>query len=108
MPEGGFRCRGRGAKPAWGSSAANAKPQSSERRQVLDSATTNVGQAADPQTIAAIRLVAWGSGGILRPAPEDFAMLRLFLLALLPQVGGLLLLVGRHSAASNRAEPVCR
>jgi hypothetical protein len=74
-----------------------------ERRQVLDSAMTSVGQAADPQAVAASRLVAWGSGGMLRPAPEDFAMLRLVLLALLPQIGGLLLLVGRHSAASNEA-----
>jgi hypothetical protein len=72
-----------------------------ERRQVLDSAMTSVGQAADPQTVAAIRLVAWGSGGMLRPALEDFAMLRLILLALMPQIGGLLLLVGRHSAAFN-------
>jgi hypothetical protein len=75
-----------------------------ERRQVLDSAMTSVGQAADPQTVAAIRLVAWGSGGTLRPAPEDFAMLRLILLALLPQIGGLLLLVGRHSAALNETK----
>jgi hypothetical protein len=29
---------------------------------------------------------------------EDFAMLRLVLLALLPQIGGILLLIGRHSA----------
>jgi hypothetical protein len=72
-----------------------------ERRQVLDSAMTSVGQAADPQAVAASRLVAWGSGGMFRPAPEDFAMLRLTLLALLPQIGGLLLLVGRHSAGSN-------
>jgi hypothetical protein len=42
-----------------------------ERRQVLDAATTSVGQAAAPQTVAAIRLVAWASGGTLRPAPED-------------------------------------
>jgi hypothetical protein len=68
-----------------------------ERRQVLDSAMTSVGQAADPQTDAAIKLVAWGSGGMLRPVPEDFAMLRLILLALLPQIGGVLLMVGRNS-----------
>lgn len=68
-----------------------------ERRQLLNSAMTSVGQAADPQTDAAIKLVAWGSGGMLRPAPEDFAMLRLILLALLPQIGGVLLMVGRKS-----------
>jgi hypothetical protein len=70
-----------------------------ERRQVLDSAMTSVGQAADPPTDAAIKLVAWISGGMMRPAPEDFAMLRLILLALLPQIGGMLLLVGRHPSA---------
>jgi hypothetical protein len=68
-----------------------------ERRQILDSAMTSVGQAADPQTDAAIKLVAWGSGGMLRPAPEDFAMLRLALLVLLPQMGGILMMVGRNS-----------
>jgi hypothetical protein len=72
-----------------------------ERRQVLDSAMASVGLAADPQTDAAIKLVAWGSAGMLRPAPEDFAMLRLMLLALLPQIGGLLMMVGRHSASLN-------
>ena len=70
-----------------------------ERRQILDSATASVGQTADPQTDAAIKLVTWVSGGLLRPKPEDFAMLRLILLALLPQIGGILLLVGRRSAS---------
>jgi hypothetical protein len=70
-----------------------------ERRQVLDAAMASVGQAADPQTDAAIKLVAWASADILRPAPEDFAMFRLLLLALLPQVGGILMMVGRHSAS---------
>jgi hypothetical protein len=67
-----------------------------ERRQVLDGAVAAVGQVADPQTDAAIKLVAWASLGALRPAPNDFAMLRLVLLALLPQIGGLLMLVGRR------------
>lgn len=66
-----------------------------ERRQILDNAMTSVGQMADPQTDAAIKLVAWVSGGLLHPAADDFAMLRLILLALLPQIGGILLLVGR-------------
>lgn len=69
-----------------------------ERRQVLDSAAASVGQTADPQSDAAIKLVTWVSYGMLRPDREDFAMLRLVLLALLPQIGGILLLVGRHSA----------
>jgi hypothetical protein len=69
-----------------------------ERRQVLDSAVASVRQTADPQSDAAIKLVTWVSYGMLRPDREDFAMLRLVLLALLPQIGGILLLVGRHSA----------
>ena len=68
-----------------------------ERRHLLDAVITSVGQAADPQTDAAIKLVAWISGGMMRPAPEDFAMLRLILLALLPQIGGMLLLIRRRS-----------
>jgi hypothetical protein len=72
-----------------------------ERRQLLDSAMTSVGQTADPQTDAAIKLVAWGSSGMLRPAPEDFAMLRLILLALLPQIGGMLLLIRRRSKTTG-------
>jgi len=73
-----------------------------ERRQVLDSALASVGQSADAQGDAAIRLVTWLSHGLLRPTMEDFAMLRLVLLALLPQIGGILLLVGRHSALKSR------
>jgi hypothetical protein len=75
-----------------------------DRRQLLDSAIRTVGQAADPQTDAAIKLVAWGSAGMLRPAPEDFAMFRLILLALLPQIGGILMMVGRHSASLDEVE----
>ena len=66
-----------------------------ERRQALDTATQAVGQSADPQTDAAIRIVAWATRGALRPAGNDFAMLRLVLLALLPQIGGILLMVSR-------------
>ncbi|MDA9477900.1 hypothetical protein XI03_26160 [Bradyrhizobium sp. CCBAU 65884] len=69
-----------------------------ERRQALETAVAAIGRAADPQTDAAVKLVAWATFGSLRPASEDFAMLRLVLLALLPQVGGLLMLVARGSA----------
>jgi hypothetical protein len=67
----------------------------SDRRQALDAAMRGVEHTADPQTEAAIRIVAWTSLGTLRPTPDDFAMLRLVLLALLPQIGGILLMVGR-------------
>jgi len=67
------------------------------RRQILDTAMASVGQTADPQTDAAIKLVAWATHGVLRPSGDDFAMLRLVLLALLPQIGGILLMVGRSA-----------
>jgi hypothetical protein len=70
-----------------------------ERRQALDSAMRSVERTADPQTQAAIRIVAWLSHGALRPSDDDFAMLRLVLLALLPQIGGILLMVSRSSEA---------
>jgi hypothetical protein len=69
-----------------------------ERRQALDVAMRSVEKTADPQTDAAIRIVAWVSRGALQPTDNDFAMLRLVLLALLPQIGGILLMVGRHRA----------
>jgi hypothetical protein len=68
-----------------------------ERRQILDGAMASVGQKADPQTDAAIKLVAWVTHGALRPSGDDFAMLRLVLLALLPQIGGILLMVSRSA-----------
>jgi hypothetical protein len=68
-----------------------------ERRQALDAPKHSVEQAADPQTEAAIRIVAWVSHGALQPTSNDFAMLRLVLLALLPQIGGILLIVGRSA-----------
>jgi hypothetical protein len=71
-----------------------------ERRQALDTAMQAVGQTADPQTDAASRIVAWATHGALQPTGNDFAMLRLVLLALLPQIGGILLMVGRSAGAA--------
>jgi hypothetical protein len=68
-----------------------------ERRQVLDAAMATVEHSADPQTDAAIKLVAWLTNGWLKPSGNDFAMLRLVLLALLPQIGGILLMVSRSA-----------
>ncbi len=68
-----------------------------ERRQALDAAMRSVEEVADPQTDAAIRIVAWATHGALKPTDNDFAMLRLVLLALLPQIGGILLMVGRST-----------
>jgi hypothetical protein len=55
-----------------------------ERRQALDAAMRSVKEVTDPQTDAAIRIVAWATHGALKPTDDDFAMLRLVLLALLP------------------------
>lgn len=66
-----------------------------ERRAILDAATAVVEKAADPQTEAATRMVAWLSRGMFRPSSDDFNMLRLILIALLPQVGGVLLMIAR-------------
>lgn len=68
-----------------------------ERRHALDSAMAAGAASADPQSEAAVRLVAWVSRGALYPSGNDFAMLRLVLLALLPQIGGILLMVSRSS-----------
>ena len=48
-----------------------------DRRQTFDTVMRSVEQSAQPQTEAAIRMVAWASRGMLRPAGDDFAMLRL-------------------------------
>ena len=63
------------------------------RRQALDGAGAKVEQTADPQTDAVMRAVIWLSGGMLAPTRDDFGMLRLVLLALLPQIGGVLLML---------------
>ena len=65
------------------------------RQAALSVAMHSVEASADPQTHAAIQVVAWVSRGTLQPSENDFATLRLVLLALLPQIGGILLMLGR-------------
>jgi hypothetical protein len=65
-----------------------------ERQTALDQAMAAVAATADPQSRAAMALVAWITAGHLAPSENDLAMLRLCLLALLPQIGGVLLMVG--------------
>ena len=71
-----------------------------ERQRQLDAALRAVERGADPQADGAARLLAWASFGRLRPTSDDLAMLRLLMLALLPQTGGMLLLVSRAGAAA--------
>jgi hypothetical protein len=66
-----------------------------ERQRALDAALSSVERSADPQTEAAIKMVTWLSAGTAKPGADDFVMLRTMLLALLPQIGGILLMIGR-------------
>lgn len=88
--------RDRECKSGVGKFCREREAEVAERRRAIDAATQSVTQTADPQTEAAIKLVAWLSHGVVKPSADDFAMLRLVLLALLPQFGGILLMVGRR------------
>jgi hypothetical protein len=69
-----------------------------DARHGLDAAMGAVTVTADPQTAAVTRLVTWASRGAVAPSPDDVAMIRLALLALLPQIGGILLMIARGHA----------
>jgi hypothetical protein len=43
-----------------------------------------------------VKLIRWVTRGSVRPPADDFEMLRLFLMTLLPQLGGLVLMVARR------------
>jgi hypothetical protein len=62
----------------------------------LNSAWQAVSAGADPQVVSAAKLIAWASARLIKPSTEDVAMLRLLLLTLLPQMGGLVLMVARR------------
>lgn len=66
-----------------------------ERQAAFNAAMASVEQAADPQVEAARKIVAWLTVGMLKPCADDFAMLRLVLMSLLPQLGGILLMLSR-------------
>jgi hypothetical protein len=57
-------------------------------------ATTEVALAARPENTDFSNLVSWLSGGNVRPGANDFSMLWLFLRTVLPQIGGLIFMVG--------------
>jgi hypothetical protein len=69
-----------------------------DRRQALDTAMLTVAQAADPQAVAAVKLVSWVTAGAVRPTENDIGMLRLALLCLLPQLAGVLIMVTRGAS----------
>ena len=64
-------------------------------RQALDAAMQTVARAADPQAVAAVKLASWVTASAISPKENDFGMLRLALLCLLPQLAGILIMVGR-------------
>lgn len=97
--------RDRECKGGVGRFCRDRETEVAERRQILDSALAAVEQTADPQTNAAIKLIAWASRDVLKPTANDFAMLRLTLLALLPQIGGILLMVGRSAQSVSPGRP---
>jgi hypothetical protein len=66
-----------------------------DRQHALDSALSAVQHTADPQSDAAVKVLTWLTAGIVKPGTDGFAMLRLTLLALLPQIGGILLMICR-------------
>jgi hypothetical protein len=59
-------------------------------------ATNKVVAQAKPESADFAKLVAWLSNGTLKPGAEDFDMLWLFFRTLLPQVGGLVLMLARR------------
>jgi hypothetical protein len=63
----------------------------------LREARREVSATADPQIASAAKLIAWTSLDRFHPSADDFAMLRLLLLTLLPQFGGLVLLVAKKT-----------
>jgi hypothetical protein len=69
-----------------------------DEQQAMESLTNarkEVATTSDPQIASAAKLVAWASFGRFHPSSDDFAMLRLLLLTLLPQLGGLVLMVAK-------------
>jgi hypothetical protein len=67
-----------------------------DKQKKLEDARKAIADQADPQTKQMAKLVAWLTQGRLAPSADDLAMFRLTLLTLLPQVGGLVLMVARR------------
>jgi hypothetical protein len=68
--------------------------EANRQQDKLDEARKQI--VSDPQADSASRLIRWLSAGRVVPSADDFGMFRLALLTLLPQLGGLLLMVARR------------
>jgi hypothetical protein len=62
----------------------------------IEDARKPVAAVAKPEAADFARLVTWASRGALVPTPADFDMLWLLLRTLLPQIGGLVLMLARR------------
>jgi hypothetical protein len=65
-------------------------------RASLETAEAAVAQTGDPQAAAMVHLVTWISVARVTPSEADVAMVRLALMALLPQFGGIMLMVAKR------------
>jgi hypothetical protein len=71
--------------------------EAQERTQydALRAARGEVRQGADPQVASAQKLTSWITAGRVTPSADDISNLRLLLLTLLPQVGGIIFAIAR-------------
>ena len=69
-----------------------------EARSESDPSDGEVVDQARPESGDFARLVTWVSRGAIQPGADDFAMLWLLFRTLLPQVGGLVLMLAATTA----------
>jgi hypothetical protein len=67
-----------------------------EAKVASKDAQSKVAEAAKPESVDFAKLVKRGSFGYVEPSADDFDMLMLLLRTLLPQIGGLLLMLARQ------------
>jgi hypothetical protein len=85
---------GRGLGKTVACQARQAEVSKLEAKQTQ--ATNKVVTQAKPESADFAKLVTWLTNGTLQPSAEDFDMLWLFFRTLLPQVGGLVLMLARR------------
>jgi hypothetical protein len=61
-------------------------------------AAAKVAAQAKPESADFAKLVTWASRGAIQPGADDFAMLWLLFRTLLPQVGGIILMLAQRRA----------
>ena len=88
--------RDRECKSGTGKFCREREAQVASMRQNLELAMHAVEQSADPQTSALVKIVSWTTHGTVVLGEGDVSVIRLILFALLPQIGGILLMVSRR------------